>query len=143
MLPSVLILHVENKVEFLERQFQSEKLLFVHKKETKRSFELSLSICVFYRHIFYLEMQTFSVENHHMKNAHQPFCWWMTFNKGVKPASSATRYVADHLTFVGEESMGDLVWVSFFFPKSLELEIFALTYTPYSQMADMQEKTGA
>ena len=55
---------MENKVEFLERQFHSEKLSFVHKKETEHSFELSLSICVFYRRIFNLEMQSFSLENH-------------------------------------------------------------------------------
>ena len=70
-----------NKVKFLERQFHSKKLLFLHKKETECSFELSLSIGVFYRCIFNLEMQNFSLENHHMMNAHQPFCWWMTFTK--------------------------------------------------------------
>ena len=43
-------------VEFFERQFQSEKLSSVHKKETEHSIELSLSICVFYRRIFNLEM---------------------------------------------------------------------------------------
>ena len=64
---------VENDVEFFERQFHSEKLSFVHKKETEHSFELSLSTCVFYRRIFNLEMQNFSLENHHM-NACQPFC---------------------------------------------------------------------
>ena len=32
--PSAPIRRVENKVEFLDRQFHSEKLLFVHKKET-------------------------------------------------------------------------------------------------------------
>ena len=37
----------ENKVEFLEREFQSEKLPFVHKKESEHSFELCLSTCVF------------------------------------------------------------------------------------------------
>ena len=43
-------------VEFFERQFHSEKLSSVHKKETEHSIELSLSICVFYRRIFNLEM---------------------------------------------------------------------------------------
>ena len=76
---------VENKVEFLERQFHSEKLSFVHKKETEHSFELSLSICVFYRRIFNLEMQNFSLENHHIMIARQPFCWWMTFTKVSNP----------------------------------------------------------
>ena len=73
------IRRVENKVEFLERQFHSEKLSFVHKKETEHSFELSLSICVFYRRIFNLEMQNFSLENHHIMIAPQAriclVCW--------------------------------------------------------------------
>ena len=64
--PSAPISRVENKVEFLERQFHSEKLSFVHKKKTEHSFELSLSIGVFYRRIFNLEMQYFSLENHHI-----------------------------------------------------------------------------
>ena len=72
--PSAPIRHVENRVEFLERQFYSEKLSFVHEKETEDYFELSLSICVFYRRTFNLEMQNFSLENHHMMNARQPFC---------------------------------------------------------------------
>ena len=72
--PSALIRLEENKVEFLERQFHSEKLPSVHKKESEHSSELSLSICVFYRRVFNLEMQNFSIENHHMMNAGQPFC---------------------------------------------------------------------
>ena len=71
---SAPIRRVENDVEFFERQFHSEKLSFVHKKETEHSFELSLSICVFYRRIFNLEMQNFSLENHHIVIARQPFC---------------------------------------------------------------------
>ena len=63
----------ENKVEFLERQFHSEKLLFVHKKDTEHPFELSLSICVFHRCTFNLEVQNFSLENRHIMNARQPF----------------------------------------------------------------------
>ena len=77
--PSAPIRRVENKVEFLERQFHSEKLSFVHKKETEHSFELSLSTCVFYRRIFNLEMQNFSLENHHIMIAPQAriclVCW--------------------------------------------------------------------
>ena len=65
---------VENKVKFLERQCHSEKLPFVHKKEKEHSFELFLSISVFYRRIFNLEMQNFSLENHHMMKAGHPFC---------------------------------------------------------------------
>ena len=51
----------ENKVEFLERQFHNEKLSFVHEKESEHSFELSLSICIFYRRIFNVEMQNFGL----------------------------------------------------------------------------------
>ena len=70
--PSALIRREENKVEFLERQFLSEKVSFVHKKESEHSFELSLSICVFYRRIFNLVMQNFSLENHHMYDERAP-----------------------------------------------------------------------
>ena len=52
---SAPILRVENKVEFLERHIHSEKLSFVHKKETEHSFELSLSTFVLYRRIFNVE----------------------------------------------------------------------------------------
>ena len=83
--PSAPIRRVENMVEFLERRFHSEKLSFVHKKETKHSFELTLSTCVLNRLIFNVEMQNFSLENHHLMNARQPFCWWMTFTKVSNP----------------------------------------------------------
>ena len=79
--PSAPIRRVENKVEFLERQCHIEKRSFVYKEETELSFELSRSICVLYRRIFNLEMQNFSLENHRMMKARQPFCWWMTFTK--------------------------------------------------------------
>ena len=71
--PSASIRRVENKVELLERQFHSEKLSFVHKKETEHSFELTLSICVFYWCIFGVEMQNFSLENHRMMNGASHF----------------------------------------------------------------------
>ena len=83
--PSAPIRRVENKVGFLERQFHREKLSFVHKKETEYSFELFLSICVFYRRICNLEMQNFCLENHHIMIVLQPFCWWMTFTKVSNP----------------------------------------------------------
>ena len=72
--PSALICREENKVEFLGRQFHSEKLSFVHRKETEHSFELSHSIWVFYRRIFNLEIQNFGLKNHHLMNTRQPFC---------------------------------------------------------------------
>ena len=83
--PSAPIRRVENKVEFLDRQLHSEKLSFVHKNEAEHSFELSLAICVFYRRIFNLEMQNFSLENHHKMKARQPFYWWMTFTEVANP----------------------------------------------------------
>ena len=70
---SAPIRRVENKVEFLERQRHNEKRSFVYKKETEHCFELSLSSCVLYRRIFNLEMQKFSLENHHMMKARQSF----------------------------------------------------------------------
>ena len=87
--PSAPIRRVENKVEFLERQCHSENRSFVYKKETEHSFELSLSICVFYRRIFNLEMQNFCLGNHHIMIARQPFCWQMTFTKVSNPFLSS------------------------------------------------------
>ena len=132
--PSAPIRRVENKVEFLERQFHSEKLSFVHKKETEHSFELSLSICVFYRRIFNLEMQNFSHESHHIMNARQPFCWWMTFTKVSNQfLPSPSKWLTWPLdVFEGVAGMGDftdLVCIGRIFSQtSLTLEIFSLTY---------------
>ena len=70
---SALISREGNKVEFLKRQFHREKLRFVHKKESEHYFERPLSVSVFYRRIFNLEMQNFSLENHHVMNARQAF----------------------------------------------------------------------
>ena len=119
------------KVEFLERQFHSKKLSFARKKESEHSLEISLPTCVFYRRIFNLEMQNFSLENQHMMNVRQPFCWRITSTKGVKFAGFfPTPYVVVHLTSFGGEVgvMGDWVWARIFFPKPLELDIFSLTY---------------
>ena len=117
--PSAPIRRVENKVEFLERQFHSEKLSFVHKKETEHSFELSLSICVFYRRIFNLEMQNFSLENHHIMIARQPFCWWMTFTKVSNPfLPSPPKWLTGPLDVCGGVGYGWFV-LQEFFPKPL------------------------
>ena len=131
--PSAPIRRVENKVECLERQFHSEKLSFVHEKETENSFEFSLSIWVFYRRIFNLEMQNFSLENHHIRNARQPFCWWVTFMTMSNPfLPSPPKGWHDHWTFVGEWGMGDFTDLfcigRMFSQTSLELEIFSPTY---------------
>ena len=127
---------VENKVESLERQCFSEKLSFVHKKETEHSFELSLSICVFYLRIFNLEMQNFSLENHHMMNARQPFCWWMTFTKVSNPVlPSPPKWLTWPLDVCGGLGYGWFYWFSLriFSPTtSLELEIFSSRYNGVS-----------
>ena len=62
--PSSLIRREENKVEFLETQFHSEKLSST--KRNQHFFELFLSICVFHRRIFKRKMRNFGLENHHM-----------------------------------------------------------------------------
>ena len=122
---------VENKVEFLERQCHGKKLSFVHKKETEHSFELTLSICVFYRRIFSLEMQNFSLENHHMINTHRPFCWWMTFTKVSNLFHpSPPKWLTWPLDVCGGVGYGWFRWFNLriFSQTSLELEIFSLRY---------------
>ena len=117
--PSAPIRRIENKVEFLERQFHSEKLSFVHKKETEHSFELSLSICVFYRRIFNLEMQNFSHESHHIMNARQPFCWWMTFTKVSNPfLPSPPKWLTWPLDVCGGVGYGWFYWFSLYWKNS-------------------------
>ena len=97
---------------------------------------LNLTFCgcsltiVFYRRIFNLKMHNFLLENHYMLNARQPFCWQMTSTKVPNPLLPYP-YVVDHLTFVGEAGMGDLVWVRMFFPnlfsRHIEGKIFFRT----------------
>ena len=129
---SAPIRRVENKVKFHKTQCHSEKLSFVHKKETEHSFELSLSICVFYRRIFNLEMQNFSLETHHMMNARQPFCWWMTFTKVSNPfLPSPPKWLTWPLDVCGEVGYGWFYWFSLriFSQTSLELGIFSPRYS--------------
>ena len=55
---------------------------------TKRKLSILLNflfLFFFYRRIFNLEMQNFSLEKHHIMIARQPFCWWMTFTKVSNP----------------------------------------------------------
>ena len=123
--PNAPIRRVENKVEFLERQCHSEKRSFVCKKETKHCFELSLSSCVLYRRIFNLEMQTFSLENHHMMKARQSFFWSMTFTKVSNPfLPSPPKWLTWPLEVCG------VYWFSLriFSQISLQLEIFSPRY---------------
>ena len=126
--PSAPIRRVENKVEFLERQCHSENRSFVYKKETEHSFELSLSICVLYRRIFNLEMQNFSLENHHMMKARQPFCWSMTFTRVSNPfLPSPPKWLTWPLDVCG------VYWFSLriFSQTSLQLEFFPRVITVY------------
>ena len=121
---SALIRREEIKVEFVEREFPSEKLSFVRKKESEHSFELSLSTCVFYRRIFNLEMQNFSLKPHHMMNARQPFCWRMT---STKVSNSPPPLWLPTWLLLGR-GYGWFGLGKNFSPKPLELEIFSLTY---------------
>ena len=140
---------IQNKVELLERQCHGEKLSFVHKKENEHSFELSLSICVFYRRIFSLEMQNFSLENHHMMNARQPFCWWMTFTKVSNPFLPSPPKLTWPLDVCGGVGYGWFYWFSLsvffirheryffqcrmFFPRNL----FACFFPPEISLQDI------
>ena len=88
---------------------------------------------VSYRRIFNLEMQNFSLENHHM-NACQPFCWWITFTKVSNPfLPSPPKWLTWPLDDCGGVGGGwfywfSLYWRRFFSQTSLELEIFSPTY---------------
>ena len=121
----------KTRLNFSKDNFTGKRLSFVHKKETEHSFELSLSICVFYRRIFNLEMQNFSLENHHMMNARQPFCWWMTFTKVSNPfLPSPPKWLTWPLDVCREVGYGWFYWFSLriFSQTSLELEIFSPRY---------------
>ena len=92
---------------------------------------------VFYRRIFNLEMQSFSLQNHHFMNARQPFCWWMTFTEvSIRFFPHPLNGRHDHWTFVGEGSMGDFEVVFFsqtsgvwnFFPPYNGLRFFSGLY---------------
>ena len=88
---------------------------------------------VSYRRIFNLEMQNFSLENHHM-NACQPLCWWITFTKVSNPfLPSPPKWLTWPLDDCGGVGYGwfywfSLYWRRFFFQTSLELEFFSPTY---------------
>ena len=123
--PSALICCEENKVESLKTQLHSDKLLFVYKKESEHSFVLSFPlICDSYRCFFNLKKQNFTLENHHMMNMHQPFCWQITTTKMSNP-------LLPHPLTIWLLSGRGYGWLSVgnnFFPKPLELKIFSLTY---------------
>ena len=90
-------------VEFFERQFHSEKLSFVHKKETEHSIELSLSVCVFYRHIFNL----WSWKPPHDERAPAILVdGWHLLKCQIRFIPHPLNGWHDHWTFVGEGGMG-------------------------------------
>ena len=82
--------------------------------------------------IFSLEMQNFSLENHHIMNARQPFCWWMTFTKVSNPfLPSPPKWLTWPLDVCGGVGYGWLYWFGLygrtFSQTSLELEILSST----------------
>ena len=76
-------------------------------------------------------MQNFSLENHHMMNARQPFCWWMTFTTVSNSfLPSPPKWLTWPLDVCGEVGYGWFYWFSLriFSQTSLELEIFSPRY---------------
>ena len=68
----------------------------------------------------------FGLENHHMMNARQPFCWWMTFTKVSNPfLPSPHKWLTWPLDVLGGVGYGRFYWFSLriFSQTSLELEI--------------------
>ena len=75
--------------------------------------------------------QTFSLQNHHMMDARQPFCWWMTFTKVSNPfLPSPPKWLTWPLDVCGGVGYGWFYWFSLriFSQTSLELEIFPPRY---------------
>ena len=121
--PSALIRGEENKVGFLEREFESEKLSFVHKEESEHSFELSLSTRVFYRLIFILEMKTL-----HLKAT----TWWTRASHFVDGWHLSPPPMWLPIWLLWGSGYGWFILGKNFFPKPLELEFFSLTYNGVS-----------
>ena len=118
-------------VEFFERQFHSEKLSSVHKKETEHSIELSLSICVFYRRILkcktlVLKTTTWSTRASLLVDG------WHLLSYQIRFIPHPLNGWHDHWTFVGEGGMGDFEVIIFsqtsgvrhFFPPHIAVEDF-------------------
>ena len=76
--PSARIRREENKVGSIERQFYSEKVSFVYKRETEYILlNLSFHLCLLSEY-FQSWIPNFSLENHHMRNARHPCFWRIT-----------------------------------------------------------------
>ena len=88
---------------------------------------------VFHRRTINLEMQNFSLENHHIMNARQPFCWWMTFKKVSNMfLPSPPKWLTWPLDVRGGVEYGlfyrfSLYWKNFF-PNLSGVRIFSPTY---------------
>ena len=115
-----------SKIHTLILKSNSRNTLVSSRLSRKRNLSILLNFLfpfVFFRRIFNLEVQKFSLENHHMMNERQPFCWWMTFTKVSNvPLPPPPMWLTMWLLW-GRGGMGEN-----FFLKSLELEIFPLTY---------------
>ena len=93
---------------------------------TKRKLSILLNFLfpfVFYRRIFNLEMQNFSLENHRMMNARQPFCWRMTFTKVSNPFLPSPPSLTVPLDVCGGVGYGWFYWFSLYWER-----IFSPTY---------------
>ena len=81
-----------------------------------------------------LKCKPLAVENHHIMNARQPFCWWMTFTKVSNPfLPSPPKWLTWPLdVFEGVAGMGDFIDLDcigrILSQTSLKLEIFPPTY---------------
>ena len=86
-----------------------------------KSFRLSTKrkLCIllnfFFNFYLCLEMQNFSLENHHIINARQPFCWWMSFTKVSNPfLPSPPKWLSWPLDVCGGVGYGWFYWFSLY-----------------------------
>ena len=132
-----------NEVQFLERQLHSEKLSFVHKKETEHSIEFLFPSVSFIGVFSNLKCKTLALKT---------TTWWTHtshFVDGWHLLRCQIRFFPhplngwhDHWTFVGEWGMGDftdLVCIGRTFSQtSLKLEFFSL-YNFFSALYVMSD----
>ena len=113
--PSAPIRRVENKVEFLERQFHSEKLSFVHKRKLSILLNFLFPFVSFIGVFSILKCKTLVLKtttswsrvSHFVDGWHLQRCQIRFFPHPLNGWQ-------DHWTFVGEWGMGDLYCKNFF-----------------------------
>ena len=128
-----------NRVEFLERQFHSEKLSFVHKWNLSTHLTFLVPLVSFIGVFSILKCKTVVLKATTWGTGASHFVdGWYLLKMSNLPASS-NPYVVGHLTLVGEGVMGVLVWARMSFPKPLELEFFSKTYNGVRYFAVMRE----